>query len=256
MSELIPAIDSGQLSLRYQPQVDVATGRVVAVEALVRWDHPERGPLGPDRFVPIAERSGMIHRLTEHVLAGAIAQAREWLDAGHVLDVSVNISTRDLLEEHMPARLGRMLADAGLPPERLVLEVTESGLMTDQERAVATIAHLRALGIGVSIDDYGTGYSSIAYLRRLAPTELKIDRSFVATMDADPDASAIVRATIDLAHVLGLTVVAEGVEDRSTWSALVDLGVDRVQGYAVARPLAAGAVAPLLDGARPIAAAV
>lgn len=237
MAELAPAIDSGQLSLRYQPQVDARSGRVVAFEGLVRWDHPVRGVLGPDQFVPVAERSGTIHRLTERVLADGIRQARAWLDDGRDVQVAINISTRDLLEDHMPDRLGAMLTAAGLPAERIILEITESGLMADQERAIRTVTRLRGLGVGVSIDDYGTGFSSIAYLRRLHPTEVKIDRSFVSVMDTDTDAAAIVRATIDLAHVLGLTVVAEGVEDETTRARLVDLGVDRLQGYAIGRPM-------------------
>lgn len=149
-----------------------------------------------------------------------------------------------------------MLADLGLPPERIVLEITESGLMADQDRAIRTVARLRELGVGVSIDDYGTGFSSIAYLRRLHPTEVKIDRSFVSAMATDPDAAAIVRATIDLAHVLGLVVVAEGVEDAATRARLVALGVDRLQGYGIARPAIVGDLAPFMDDPAPLAAAL
>ena len=246
MSELASAIDSDQLSLRYQPQVDASSGRVVAFEALTRWDHPARGPIGPDEFIPIAERGATIHRLTERALLGAIRQARTWRDAGLDVQVAVNISTRDLLEEHMPDGVRRMLEGEQLPPDRLILEITESGLMADQERAIRTVTRLRELGVGVSIDDFGSGYASIAYLRRLRPTEVKIDRSFVATMATDPDAEGIVRATIDIAHVLGLTVVAEGVEDATTRGRLARLGVDRIQGYDVARPMPADEVEPYL----------
>ena len=238
MADLVAAFDSDRISLHYQPQVDARTGRIVAYEALVRWDHPQRGLLGPDSFVPLAERSGLIHRLTERVLGDAIRQARAWSDAGRDVQLAVNISTRDLLEDHMPDGVRRMLETAGLPPDRLVLEITESALMVDQDRAIANIARLRELGVGVSIDDYGTGYSSIAYLRRLRPTEVKIDRSFVAAARGGGDAHAIVRATVDLAHILGLTVVAEGVEDAETVELLRRLGADRLQGFGIGRPLA------------------
>lgn len=256
MAELAAGIDSGQLSLRYQPQLDVCSGRVVAVEALVRWEHPVRGLLRPDRFVPVAERSGLIHRLTERVLLDAIHQARVWQAEGRDIQVAVNVSTRDLLEDHMPARLRGMLEAAGLPPDRLVLEITESGLMVDQDRAVATVARLRDLGVGISIDDYGTGYSSIVYLRRLAPTELKIDRSFVVATGSDADARAIVRATVELAHVLGLSVVAEGVEDAATRDLLAGVGVDRLQGYAIGRPVPASGVTFAGEALRTVPAAV
>ncbi len=248
MADLASAIDSGQLSLRYQPQIDARSGRVVAFEALTRWEHPVRGLVGPDEFIPVAERSGTIHRLTERALLDAIQHARAWQDAGLDVRVSVNISTRDLLEEHMPEGVRRMLEAEHLTPDRLTLEITESGLMADQERAIRTVTRLRELGVGVSIDDFGSGYSSIAYLRRLRPTEVKIDRSFVAAMGTDPDAEGIVRATIDIAHVLGLTVVAEGVEDAVTRRRLVRLGADRIQGYAVARPMLAADVPAFLRG--------
>lgn len=256
MAELAPAIDSGQLSLRYQPQVDARTGRIVAFEGLVRWDHPVRGSLGPERFVPIAEHSGTIHRLTERVLADGIRQARAWIESGRDVQVAINISTRDLLEDHMPDRLSAMLAAEGLPAERIILEITESGLMADQERAIRTVTRLREVGVGVSIDDYGTGFSSIAYLRRLHPTEVKIDRSFVSAMATDTDAGAIVRATIDLAHVLGVTVVAEGVEDEAIRERLVELGVDRMQGYAIGRPMSVADLDIAIAARGPVAAAV
>lgn len=156
----------------------------------------------------------------------------------------MNISTRNLLDTRLVECVREVLASEGLPAECLVLEITESALMADQDRAVDTIARLRGLGVGVSIDDYETGYSSIAYLRRLGADEVKIDRSFVAAMRTDPDAEAIVRATLDLAHVLGFGVVAEGVEDALTWDRLGALGVDRVQGYAIARPMEARSVIP------------
>ena len=247
LAELATGIDEGELFLRYQPQIDARTGRVVAAEALVRWAHPTRGLLAPDAFIPLAERSGLIRRLSERVLADAIRDARAWLEEGRDLRIAVNISTRDLLDDRLVGAVERMLAVADLPPDRLVLEITESALMVDQDRAVATLTRFRELGVAISIDDYGTGYSSIAYLRRLDPDEVKIDRSFVAAMGSDADALAIVRAIIDLGHVLGLTVVAEGVEDEETWTRLRGLGVDRLQGYAIARPMPASDLASLLD---------
>ena len=256
LAELATGIDEGELFLRYQPQIDARTGRVVAAEALVRWAHPTRGPLAPDAFIPLAERSGLIRRLSERVLADAIRDARAWLEEGRDLRIAVNISTRDLLDDRLVGAVERMLAVAGLPPDRLVLEITESALMVDQDRAVATLTRFRELGVAISIDDYGTGYSSIAYLRRLDPDEVKIDRSFVAAMGSDADALAIVRATIDLGHVLGLTVVAEGVEDEETRSLLCGLGVDRLQGYAIARPMPASDLASLLDERSRLPAAV
>lgn len=244
LAELTDAIEEDQLVLHYQPQVDARTGRLFAFEALVRWQHPRRGLLAPTEFVMLAERTGLIRRFTERVLRQAVHQTREWREAGRDVRVAVNISMRNLLDEHLPDLVRDILATEELPPDCLVLEITESALMADQDRTVETIKRLRALGVLVSIDDYGSGYSSIAYLKRLGADEVKIDKSFIMEMASDPSAEAIVRATIDLGHTLGFAVVAEGVEDRETWATLRDLGVDRVQGYEIARPMPAAQVIP------------
>ena len=246
MADLAAALEGDELFVHYQPQLDVATGRIRAVEALLRWRHPKRGMLAPSEFIPLAERSALITRLTERVVRTAVRDARTWRDGGDELRVAVNISTRNLLDTRLVDCVREVLAGEGVPAECLVLEITESALMADQDRAVATIAGLRELGVGISIDDYGTGYSSIAYLRRLGADEVKIDRSFVAAMRTDANAEAIVRATLDLARVLGFSVVAEGVEDVPTWDRLRALRVDRVQGYAIARPMEASSVIPWL----------
>lgn len=239
MADLRDAIETDQLVLHYQPQADARSGALVAVEALVRWQHPRRGLLAPNEFLPLAERSGLMRRLSERVLRDAVRQARLWRDAGHDVRVAVNVYARDLLDARFPELVSDVLASEGLPPERLVLEITEGARVTDEGRATEAIATLRRSGVCVSIDDFGTGYSSMAYLARLGADEVKIDQSFVLRMGADRSAEAIVRATIDLAHVLGLAVVAEGVEDDATWARLRALGCDRVQGYRIGRPMPA-----------------
>ncbi|MGH2377075.1 MAG: putative bifunctional diguanylate cyclase/phosphodiesterase [Candidatus Limnocylindria bacterium] len=242
MAELTAAIDRDELVVLYQPQIDAQSGRVVAAEALLRWQHPTRGMLAPGEFIPLAERSALITRLTVKVIATAVRDARAWRAEGQDLRIAVNISARSLFDSRLVDCVRETLAREGLAGERLILEITESALMADQDRAIATIRGLRELGVGISIDDYGTGYSSIAYLRRLAADEVKIDRSFVSAMWSDSNAEAIVRATLDLAHMLGFEVVAEGVEEARTRRHLTALGIDRLQGYGIARPMEAGLV--------------
>lgn len=237
MGELTAAIDAGQLLLHYQPQISARTGALTGVEALVRWAHPRRGLLGPGEFVPLAERTGLMRQLTERVLRLAARQARAWRDGGLEVAVAVNISARDLRDPHLADLARAVLRENGLPASAIVLEVTESALLSDQARVVETVALLREIGLGVSVDDYGSGYSSIAYLSRLAPDEVKIDQGFVRALRTDRTAEAIVRTTIELGHALDLRVVAEGVEDRGTWLRLRELGADRLQGYAIARPM-------------------
>ncbi len=237
VAELREAISAGALSLQYQPQIETASDRTVALEALVRWQHPVRGTIPPGEFIPLAERSGVIRILTDWVLRAAVAQAVRWRDDGLAMPIAVNLSMRDLLDPRFPEAVARLLAESGLAADLLALEITESALTADVGIAADNVARLRALGIRVSIDDFGTGYSSLAYLDRLAADEVKIDRSFVQGLLTDESCGAIVRATIDLAHTLHYEVVAEGVEDRATWQRLVQLGCDRLQGYAVARPL-------------------
>lgn len=246
-AELAEAIDARQLLLHYQPQVDAATGRLVAVEALVRWQHPRRGLLAPGEFVPLAERSGLMRRLTENVLRLATRQEREWRSAGRELAMAVNISARDLRDPRFAELVRALLRENEVPPSALILEVTESALLADQERAVETVARLRETGLRISVDDYGSGYSSISYLSRLAPDEVKIDNAFVRALRSDRRAEAIVRATIELGHALDIKVVAEGVEDGEIGPRLRELGADRLQGYAIARPMPPEALAAWAD---------
>ena len=248
LADLRAAIDDGGLTLHYQPQVDAASGTVVGVEALVRWQHPTRGSIPPSDFIPLAERTGLIRRLSEWVLAEAIAQCGRWRAAGIDIPVSVNISVRDLLDPRLPEMLERMVRESRLSPDGLTLEITEGALVADERLATENVARLRSLGVRVSIDDFGTGYSSLAYLHRLAAHEVKIDRSFVTGMMAAKRSKAIVRATIELAHSLGFVVVAEGVEDDETWRRLRALGCDRLQGYVIAKPMPPEALAGWLHG--------
>ena len=241
-ADLRRAIADGDLLLHYQPKVDLATKRITGVEALVRWTHPARGPIPPDGFIPLAERTGLIAPLTRWVLGAALLQAGHWRRAGLHLDMSINLSMVDLRDPGLPDALERLLRAHAVPPTAVRLEVTESALMTDPACTQAVLVRLAALGVGLSVDDYGTGYSSLAYLKRLPVDELKIDRSFVRHMAADAADAAIVSSTIGLGHALGLRVVAEGVEDRETWTLLADAGCDTAQGYYLARPLPAADV--------------
>ena len=239
--ELRRAVTGGELDVHFQPSVDPATGAVVSAEALVRWNHPVRGLVPPDAFVPLAERSGLIAPLTELVLARSFAELARWRAAGLLARVAVNLSPRVLLDVTLPARVETMLAAAGLPAGAVTLEVTESAVMTDPDKALAVLTALNALGVHLSVDDYGTGYSSLSYLVRLPVHEVKIDRSFVTGMVAPDGAltpeATIVRSTVEMAHALGLAVVAEGVEDAATLELLGRWGCDAAQGYHMSRPL-------------------
>ena len=234
VSELRHAIEADALRLVYQPIVAMSDGRVVAVEALARWPHPDRGLVSPAEFVDLAARSGAIRSLTRWAIRTALADIRTLPQ--DQLQVSVNLSTENLLEPDLPAFVAAALTpDLGGP--RLRLEVTENAVMRDPERATAVLAELRALGVPVAIDDFGTGYSSLAYLERLAVDEIKIDRSFVRELARSADSVAIVRATIQLAHALRLTVIGEGIEGEDTWRILRGLGCDLAQGFYVAAPM-------------------
>jgi len=231
VEQLRTALTTDQLELHHQPQLDIGDGRVVGVECLVRWTHPERGLVLPGDFLPLAEVHGLMGPLTERVLALAVAQTADWRGRGLDLRVSVNLSASNLLDTGLPARVGELLDRHAVPPSSVVLEVTESVLLTDPERSLAVLGHLAALGVTVSMDDFGTGYSSLAYLRDLPVTELKLDRSFTADLCTDARTEAIIASTIDLAHRLGLGVVAEGVEDERTLDHLRRLGCDTSQGF-------------------------
>ena len=239
LGELRRALDSGDLVLHYQPKADIATGEVAGVEALVRWQHATLGLIPPAEFVPLAERTGIIHRLTEFVLSDALRQCRHWLDSGLELPVAVNISARNLLDGEFPGLVASLLRKWRIPALMLQLEITENSMMGDPERVRACLLALEALEVRLSIDDFGTGYSSLAYLKDLPVSELKIDRSFVMGLHAHPANRMIVNSVISLGQNLGLRVVAEGVEDWNAWSELSGLGCDFAQGYYLARPMPA-----------------
>jgi diguanylate cyclase (GGDEF)-like protein len=239
LADLRRAIEQRTLAVHYQPKVDLASGEVQGVEALVRWDHPQFGPIPPTEFIPLAEGTALIHSLTTLVLETALRQQRDWKAGGHDLSVAVNLSARSLLDVDFPERVSALLTTHGVNPARLVLEITESTLMTDPARAQRVLRALDALGVRISIDDFGTGYSSLARLKELPVHELKIDRAFVTSMQTIHSDAVIVRSTIDLARNLGLAVVAEGVEDRSVLNELSDLGCDAAQGYYLSRPVPA-----------------
>ncbi len=240
------AINEGQIQLYYQPKADLRTGRIMGAEALARWDHPEFGIVGPAEFVPIAEQTGLITPLTSFVLDAALRQARAWKDAGLELSVAVNLSARSFLDTQLAVEIPRLLARWGVEAELLELEITESMLMTDPARAEATLDRLSQIGLTLSVDDFGTGYSSLANLKRLPVDVIKIDKSFVIEMAVDASDAAIVRSTIELAHNLGLKVVAEGVESEDAWRQLEALGCDFAQGYYLSRPLPAEAATRLI----------
>jgi diguanylate cyclase (GGDEF)-like protein len=244
VEELRAGMARGELVLHYQPQVAVRTGDVVGVEALVRWQHPTRGLLPPADFLPAAELHGLMGALTETVLVQAVTQAAAWRQEGRDLRVSVNLSVSNLLDRALPGRVAELLAAQGLPASSLVLEVTETVLMSDPESSLAVLDAIAALGIAVSIDDFGTGYASLSYLRQLPVTELKLDRSFTQDLLTDSRTDAIVSGTIDMAHRLGLRVVAEGVEQLATLQRLEALGCDESQGYLHSRPVPAAALTP------------
>jgi diguanylate cyclase (GGDEF)-like protein len=240
VAELRRGLRRRELVLHYQPMARLASGVVDSVEALVRWDHPERGLVFPDAFIPLAQETGLIRPLTRYVLEEAARQAREWQLAGLELAVSVNISARNLLDAEFPDQVERCLTEAGLPPALLELEITETTMLSDGARTTSALERLSGLGIRISIDDFGTGYSSsLASLRRLPISEIKIDRSFVMNMDGCENDAVIVRSTIELGRNLGLSVVAEGVESEQVWSELRRLGCTSAQGYYLTRPVPA-----------------
>jgi diguanylate cyclase (GGDEF)-like protein len=239
VSELRRAIDRQELILYYQPKAQLADGQVSGVEALVRWQHPERGLIPPAEFIPLAERTGLIRDLTWSVLESALRQLREWQDQALELNVSVNLSARDLLDLALPDSVEELLARFELPAERLELEITESVILADPMRARAVLSRLDTMGVQLAIDDFGSGYSSLAYLKRLPVGEIKIDRSFVMNMEHDENDAVIVRSTIDLGRNLGLRVVAEGVESEATWRQLAHLRCDQAQGFFLTPPVPA-----------------
>ena len=237
LSELRHAVEHNELRLFLQPKITLDSGKVIAAEALIRWQHPVRGLVPPDAFIPFAEQTGFVRQLTLWIFDEA---ARQWAGLqlpGQPLRISVNLSTRDLLDPDFPARLDVLLAKHRVAPHGFCLEITESAIMDDPLRAESTLKRLSERGFKLSIDDFGTGYSSLAYLKRLPVDELKIDKSFVMGMERDPDDAKIVRSTIDLAHNMGLSVVAEGVENIEIWHLLREQNCDEAQGYYMSKPL-------------------
>jgi EAL domain-containing protein (putative c-di-GMP-specific phosphodiesterase class I) len=235
------AISAGEIVLHFQPIVDLQNMHVHGAEGLVRWQHPERGLIPPGAFIQSVEQTALIAPLTRFVLERAAEECAMWRAAGEDMCVSVNLSVRNLLDRHLPLEIERLLSRHSLPPEALKLEITESMIMSDPERALSTITYLSSLGVRFAVDDFGTGYSSLAYLSRLPIDELKIDRSFVSPMLKDASDLIIVRSTINLAHDLGMAIIAEGVEDEPTLERLGELGCDRVQGFHLGRPMAPAA---------------
>lgn len=239
ISGLRTAIEHGEIELHYQPIARLDDASVTGVEALVRWNHPTRGLVPPDEFIPMAEQSGLMRRLTEVVLDLAFAQVATWCEQGMQVPVAVNVSFRDLLDGELPARLTKLLDRHGLEAELLTLEITERVLTADLDRARLTLQALRDLGVRVSLDDFGTGWSSLRLLRELPFAEIKIDRSFVSRAAVSEEDAIVVRATTQLAHGLGLHVVAEGIETALTWQAIADMRCDSAQGWHLARAMPA-----------------
>ena len=243
VADLRGTLDRHELEVMYQPIVSLETGIAVGVEALARWRHPQRGLVDPAKFIPLAERSGLVRPLFTSVLRKTIAQAAAWRADQLFLQVAVNLSIGNLLDPELAATVGEALRIAGAGPESLALEITESMLMADPERAMTTLGNLRRIGVQLAIDDFGVGYSSLAYLQKLPAYGVKIDRTFVDQMTQDHGSAEIVKLIIQLGHSLGMTVTAEGVENRATWEALSTLHCDAAQGYFVARPMVGDAIA-------------
>jgi len=245
-SELWRALAENQLVLHYQPQIDLLSGKVVGVEALVRWCHPQRGMIAPGDFIPVAEESGLILPLGQWVLLAACRQVRDWLDAGIDMgEMAVNISAHQFRQPDFVQSVQQVLAETGIPAERLELEITESSVMHGVDSAIQTLAKLKAMGVRLAIDDFGTGYSSLAYLRRFPLDRLKIDRSFLADVEYDPDAASLVTSIVMLGRSLGLQLVAEGVENFAQAEFLRTLECERVQGFHFYQPASAADVVGL-----------
>jgi diguanylate cyclase (GGDEF)-like protein len=245
--ELRAAIDNEELVVHFQPKAELESGLIVGVEALVRWQHPERGFIPPNEFIPIAERTGLIKPLSQYVVASALKQCGEWRASGFDLHVAVNLTIPDLLDLELPDRIGRLLAENGVQPGQLELEVTETTILADPFRVRQVLNRLNEMGLRLAIDDFGTGYSSLAYLKNLPVHTIKIDRSFVMGMCEDASDATIVRSTIDLGRNLGLGVVAEGIETQEVWDALRADGCSLAQGYFISRPASAEYLEPILE---------
>ena len=249
VEDLRDAIARGELVLHYQPKLHLGSGRIRGVEALVRWNHPTRGLLSPATFVDLAEHTGLMGPLTLNVLAQAVGQCAEWAREGLATHVAVNLSAANLLDDELPSVLARLLREERVPGSSLTLEITENSVMADPARCLVVLDELRALGCELSVDDYGTGVSSLKYLRDLPVSELKLDRSFLLDL-GDERAVSIVRSTVELAHSLGLRMVAEGVEDQATLDLLQVLGCDEAQGFLISPPVPAAELSTMLRPGR------
>lgn len=251
--DLQSAASNGELWMAYQPKVDCQTGLVNQCEALMRWQHPSLGFIPPDEFIGLAERSGNIRMLSQWMLNHVCAQLQAWQQRGYHLSVAVNLSASDVMDSQLATHLADLLKRYQLTPEQLSLEVTESAVMQDADAAMSTLSELNRLGLHIAIDDYGTGYSSLAQIKRLPVDELKIDKSFVLAIDSQKDDYTIVRSTIEMGHSLGLRLVAEGVENRASAELLSKLGCDYLQGYWIAKPMPSDALIDWLDNFTPLA---
>jgi len=250
--ELHKAMDDDELVLLYQPQLDTESGRPIGAEALLRWDHPSYGLVSPDEFIPLAEQTGLIRPLTRWVIGKALKQLSAWQESGLEIGLSINLSPRNLHEEELARAIKQLMEKRALRPDLLTLEITENAIMTDPERGLTALQHLKDCGVRLAVDDYGTGYSSLAYLKSLPVDELKIDKSFVMNLEDDRHDELIVRSTIDLAHSLGLTVVAEGVENERQLQTLRNLHCDSVQGFHLGKPMRIGEFQHWIDERRTV----
>ena len=246
-SALKEAVDAGDLAVHYQPKAELRTGRVLGVEALLRWEHKRYGAVPPDEFIPLAESTGLMRRLTMFVLRESLEQLARWHEMGFAeLHTAVNLSARSLIDLELADEVQQLLVETGVPAEKLTLEITETQMMADTTRTLVVLERLNDLGVQISIDDFGTGYSSLTYLKRLPVHEVKIDRSFIDTMSSDEANATIVRSIIDLGRNLSLRVVAEGVEDGITWETLAALECDVAQGYYLSKPIPPARLTPWL----------
>lgn len=246
MSQLRQAIVADELFLLYQPKLNLTKKRVAGLEVLTRWKHPDVGLIAPDEFIPVAERTGLIIPLTLWVLQQSLLQSRAWSDLGIDTNIAVNLSMWNLDAQELPDQINSLLQNTGVSPDKLELEITESAIMSDPQRAIRTLSLIRDLGVRFTIDDFGTGYSSLSYLKKLPVANIKIDKSFVHKMDTDKDNAVIVRSIIDLGHNLGLKVIAEGVERREEQDMLKMFECDEVQGFYYSCPITADAMTTLL----------
>jgi EAL domain-containing protein (putative c-di-GMP-specific phosphodiesterase class I) len=247
VSQVRKAIENHEFVLHYQPKVRLADARTIGVEALIRWEHPERGLVPPDDFIPLVERTVLLRPLTQYVLQQALQQWHVWSRRGLDVEIAVNLSPRSLLDVQLPISVDDLLRRWDVPPRALTLELTESFMMAESGRSIGVLSALSDIGLRLSIDDFGTGYSSLSHLKRLPIHEIKIDKSFVMNMEHDPNDTRIVNATIDLAGNLGLLVVAEGVEDAATAEHLRAMGCDLAQGFHYSRAIPGPQVTTLLE---------